>query len=107
MDWVDKLIGWVIGIFCGGLLILLGWCIVQMMQGPWYGEGTVAGKEYHASYVTLINCGKSALCPITQPECNWLKVVEKNGDVHEGCVSQRVWEDAMLGHHIRLTKEYS
>ncbi len=82
--------------------MLIGWCIWLAFQGPWYGEGTVLTKSYSGSYIMY--CGKG--CFTSVPECHRLKVVERNGDEHEGCVSPRVWDDAMLGHHISITPQY-
>ena len=53
----------------------------------WYGEGTVAHKlEY--------------------TDCYYLKIYDEKNLPHETCVSEDVWRNAMLGHHINITKEY-
>lgn len=72
----------------------------------WYGSGTVVDKSFRDSYTTIVMSGKSPI-PITHPACWELTVVENNGDSHTGCVSSRVWDDAMLGHYINITPEYS
>jgi hypothetical protein len=73
---------------------------------PWYGEGTVKDKSFSDSYTTVTMSGKIPITT-TYPSCWRLKVVEYNGDEHEGCVSARVWDDAVIGRHIKLTPEYS
>ncbi|AXH44610.1 hypothetical protein SEA_MEDIUMFRY_64 [Arthrobacter phage MediumFry] len=40
------------------------------------------------------------------PECFELDIVDKYKTEHELCVSERVWNDAMLDHHINITEEY-
>jgi hypothetical protein len=102
-DWVDRVL---IGIFVligAGTVFIIGLCIYLMIQGPWYGEGTVTEKSHSDSYLSY--CGKG--CFIRKPECHRLKIVEYNGNEHTRCVSRSVWEDAMLGHHIAITKEYN
>lgn len=102
---MDRFFLWLMGILSAAAVGLIVWCLVLVIQGPWYGSGTVTDKTYRGSYVSIMSCGK-ATCPYTVPECYRLTVREHNGDEHTGCVSPRVWEDAMLDHHINLTPQY-
>jgi hypothetical protein len=45
--------------------------------------------------------------PYTRKHCFRLVILDKNYDKHQRCVSERVYNDAMLDHHINLTKEYN
>lgn len=38
--------------------------------------------------------------------CNELEIETEGGYLVERCVSERVFNDAMLDHHINLTEEY-
>lgn len=73
---------------------------VTSCASNWYGTGTVVEKTHRASYLSY--CGKG--CFVMIPECFQLTVEEYNGDTHTGCVREKVWEDAMLGHQITLTE---
>lgn len=94
----------VFGTLLASAIGLIVWCIILMFQGNWYGTGTVVDKSYRGSYVSIMSCGK-ATCPYTVPECYQLTVQEYNGDEHTGCVREKIWENAMLGHEITLTKD--
>lgn len=104
MSWRTEELLWKLffGVLALGIIGVIVWSIIVAVKGPWYGEGTVVDKGYSGSYI--MSCGKSCFTSI--PECYRLKVVEYNGDEHEGCVSSRVWENAMLGHHIAITPDY-
>lgn len=99
---MDRFFVWLMGILTAIAVGIIIWSIVLVVQGPWYGSGTVVDKSYSGSYISY--CGKG--CFTTIPECYRLKVVEDNGDEHTGCVSPRVWEDAMLDHYINITPQY-
>ncbi len=44
--------------------------------------------------------------PYLRKDCNQLVIVDKDYDKHDRCVSDRVFQNAMLGHQITLTEEY-
>lgn len=44
--------------------------------------------------------------PYTRKDCYRLVILDSNYDKHKRCVSERVYYDAMLDHHINLTEEY-
>jgi hypothetical protein len=95
---------WPKRIFLGMLLAFI-FLALTACSDKWYGTGTVVDKSFRDSYTTIVMSGKVPV-PITNPSCWRLKVVEHNGKEHEGCVSSRVWDDAMLGHQITLTEQY-
>jgi hypothetical protein len=68
----------------------------------WYGTGIVESKTYHeAGYRPVSWSQKNEW----QGECFELTIRDKK-ERHKGCVSERVWNDAMLDHSITITKEY-
>jgi hypothetical protein len=71
----------------------------------WYGTGIVKGKSTIDNEV-VITCGTQS-CPSFKDYCLYLKIEDKRGVDHEGCVSERVWDDAMIDHQITITKEYN
>lgn len=105
MDRFDRFMIALFVLLGGGTLILVGACVVQLIQGPWEGTGKVLDKTHHGSYISFISCGKGSLCPYNVPECYQLTVREYNGDEHTGCVRAKVWEDTTVGQTITLTKE--
>lgn len=88
------------------IAVLVGVFVLSGCEAPWYGTGTVIEKIYVDTESSYIFCGNKTMCPIPSSNCWRLTVVEKNGEEHVGCVTQRVWNDAMLGHKITITEEY-
>jgi hypothetical protein len=74
-----------------GVVIFLAGCSATPKVEPepiWYGEGTVAHK-------------------IAYSDCYAVKIFDEAKVYHDVCVSEHVWNDAMLGHKITITKEYN
>lgn len=73
-------------------------------MSPYPVKGIVVEKEHersHAKYDKKTNTWKRT------KECHELDIYEHDaGDAVELCVSERVFNDAMLGHEITLTEEY-
>ncbi|QFG09358.1 hypothetical protein SEA_SLOOPYJOE_66 [Arthrobacter phage Sloopyjoe] len=103
---MDRWIGIFFGAVTAAAVGLIVWCVVLVIQGPWYGTGTVVDKTYRGSYVSIMSCGKTT-CPYTVPECYRLTVREYNGDEHTECVRPKFWEDTVVGKTVTLTKENS
>lgn len=66
-------------------------------------SGTVMEKEYSPSG-SKYNWSKNKW--ETKSECYELDIVDAYNKEHELCVSEQVFDDAMLGHYINITKEY-
>lgn len=89
---------WLLGLLSAITVIALTAC-----GGTWYGEGTVVGKSYIDG--TVITQGHHE-SPKFQGECFHLQIRDRYDEMQEGCVSERVWENAMIGHHIKITEDY-
>ncbi len=84
---------------------LIGMIFIAGCSTTWLGTGHVIDKNYlPAGYRPVTWDTKNQWLP----ECYELVVREQGTkDIHKGCVSERVWNDAMLDHQITLTKDYS
>lgn len=69
---------------------------------PWYGKGTVFEKDMRDNITTMGPDG-----PQKHKFCYHLGILDDHGVERHGCVSEIVWNDAMPGHHIEITKEYN
>lgn len=86
------------------ICVLFGMFFIAGCGSTWYGEGNVVGKT---TLENVVSCDDGDICSPMGKYCHYLKIVDKYDKVHEGCVSERVWNDAMLDHHIEITKEYN
>lgn len=72
----------------------------------WTGTGTVLDKGHRSAWVQMIPTGQNgSMTTIYHPECWELTVKDIEGDTHSGCVKQSIWETAVVGSSITLTKE--
>lgn len=85
-------------------LLAVGVLFLTGCGNTWYGTGIVTGKTT-IDNETVITCGKQS-CPEFRNFCFYLKIEDKYGVDHEGCVGEHVWNDAMLDRKITITKEY-
>ncbi|QFG13676.1 hypothetical protein PBI_SHEPARD_69 [Arthrobacter phage Shepard] len=70
----------------------------------WTGTGIVVDKNhYNAGYRSVTWSNENQW----QDECFELVIRDnKNKKLEKGCVSERVWNDAMLDHQITISEDY-
>lgn len=87
------------GIICVifGMFFIAG-CAFQPISGQ------VVEKEHSSSGYQWDNKKKEW---VYHAECFELDIVDDSNYEHEVCVSEHVFNDAMLGHPISLTEEYN
>jgi len=68
------------------------------MPQAWLGSGIVKSKTSGRVLVTVK--------PVIYKDCFQLVILDEDYEKHSLCVSERVFDDAMVDHHINLTKEY-
>lgn len=91
--------------FLSAIFVFIGMFFIAGCSATWYGTGHVVDKNYMpAGYRPVTWDTKNQWLP----ECYELVVREQGTkNIQKGCVSERVWNDAMLDHQITLTKDYS
>ena len=83
---------------------LIGMIFIAGCASTWYGTGIVMDKSYKPAGYQPVSWSKENQW---QGECYELIIKEKGtNQLHTGCVSERVWQDAMYDHQITLTQEY-
>lgn len=83
---------------------LIGMFFIAGCASTWLGTGIVMDKSYKPAGYQPVSWSKENQW---QGECYELIIKEKGtNQLHTGCVSERVWKDAMYDHQITLTQEY-
>lgn len=87
------------------ITVLFGMLFISGCATTWLGTGVVMDKTYKPAGYQTVSWSKENQW---QGECYELIIKEKGtNQLHTGCVSERVWKDAMYDHQITLTKDYS
>ena len=85
--------------------LLSAFTVFSLSACAWTGTGTVMDRgfvEGHWEAKSAPSTGRSWV-----PECFELTILDdKSSQEIKECFSERVWNDAMLGHQITITKEY-
>lgn len=87
------------------ITVFIGMFFIAGCGPTWYGTGNVVDKNYlPAGYQTVSWSDKNQW----RDECFELVIrVDGTKNIHKGCVSERVWNDAMIDHEITITKDYN
>src|SRR4030095_277522 len=88
------------------VLALLALMTLTLTGCSWQGEGTVLVKEHQAEYYYNYMCtydGKTfTVCIGHVPECWFMKVRANDGE-HEGCISEKLWNELEVGDWASIT----
>ena len=83
---------------------LIGMIFIAGCTSTWLGTGIVVDKNQYDAGYRPVSWSKENQW---QPECYELVIRDnKTKKLEKGCVSERVWNDAMLDHQITLTESY-